>query len=95
VSAGASSKTSSGHWSQGVVLYQTFAMGTNLVAKYQAVYSPGALLGDGALLADVSVQASKALVNGDNTPSMSSVTSYNANGKSAYAAVVNATTPTK
>ncbi|HWW77887.1 MAG TPA: S8 family serine peptidase [Pyrinomonadaceae bacterium] len=46
-------------WSQGVIMDQTFATGSNLITKYQAVYNLGALLADGtkisssgALLAD-------------------------------------------
>jgi serine protease AprX len=38
------------NWSQGVIMDQTFATGTNLVAKYQAVYNLGALLADGTKL---------------------------------------------
>ncbi|HJQ34348.1 MAG TPA: S8 family serine peptidase [Pyrinomonadaceae bacterium] len=37
-------------WSQGIIMDQTFATGTNLITKYQAVYNLGALLADGTKL---------------------------------------------
>ncbi|MET0647192.1 MAG: S8 family serine peptidase [Pyrinomonadaceae bacterium] len=40
------------NWSQGLVLDQTFATGTNLVTKYQAVYGLGVLLTDGSIISD-------------------------------------------
>ena len=40
------------NWSQGIILDQTFATGTNLVTKYQAVYGVGVLLTDGSVISD-------------------------------------------
>jgi subtilisin family serine protease len=39
-------------WSQGIILDQTYANGTELITKYQKVYGSGVLLGDGTLLGD-------------------------------------------
>jgi subtilisin family serine protease len=39
-------------WAQGVMLKQTYATGTNLIAKYQNVYGLGMLLGDGITMSD-------------------------------------------
>jgi serine protease AprX len=59
-------------WSQGIIMDQTFATGTNLITKYQAVYNLGALLADGtklsasgSLLADGSL-LSDGVIMGDN-----------------------------
>jgi subtilisin family serine protease len=51
------------NWAQGLVLDQTFATGTNLVTKYQAVYSLGALLGDGSMMADGVIMCDAALMS--------------------------------
>ncbi|MDT5158364.1 MAG: serine protease AprX [Acidobacteriota bacterium] len=39
-------------WSQGVLLKQRYAMGTDLIAKYQTVYGTGMVLGDGIVMSD-------------------------------------------
>jgi subtilisin family serine protease len=39
-------------WSQGILLKQHYATGTNLIAKYQTVYGTGILLSDGILMSD-------------------------------------------
>jgi len=36
-------------WSQGVVLHHTYAVGLDLITKYQKVYAAGTLLGDGVI----------------------------------------------
>jgi serine protease AprX len=39
-------------WAQGVMLKQTYATGTNLIAKYQSVYGLGMVLGDGITMSE-------------------------------------------
>jgi serine protease AprX len=39
-------------WSRGMMLKQSYATGTNLIAKYQTVYGLGMVLGDGMVIGD-------------------------------------------
>jgi serine protease AprX len=39
-------------WSQGIILKQRYATGTNLIAQYQTVYGLGMVLGDGIMMSD-------------------------------------------
>jgi serine protease AprX len=50
-------------WSQGLGLDQTFATGSNLVTKYQAVYGLGTLLGDGSMMTDSVLMTDSALMS--------------------------------
>ncbi|HEX8335377.1 MAG TPA: S8 family serine peptidase, partial [Pyrinomonadaceae bacterium] len=50
-------------WSQGLVLDQTFATGSNLITKYQAVYGLGVLLADGSLMAEGALMTDAALMS--------------------------------
>ena len=51
------------NWSQGLVLDHTFATGTNLVTKYQAVYGLGVLLTDGSITSDGVILMDSALMS--------------------------------
>jgi subtilisin family serine protease len=51
------------NWAQGLVLDQTFATGTNLVTKYQAVYNLGTLLGDGSMMTDSVIMSDSVLMS--------------------------------